>query len=85
MNLSELEKRRIVNICYDIKDYLREYFNIRSKSFVCLFHVDSKPSARIYDDNKVFCFGCGRIFKISDFIYKFKSFKSHNWKLKVCR
>lgn len=54
-----------INTKYSTKDLLYQKFGLEveiEKSFKCPFHDDSTASARLYDDNKFYCYGCGKQF-----------------------
>ena len=54
-----------INRNYSVKELLYQNFGLEAeigKSFKCPFHDDSTASARLYDDNKFYCYGCGSQF-----------------------
>jgi DNA primase len=58
----------------DLKSNLREYLESHSintnKMFRCInpYHTDSNASMKYFDDNKVYCFGCGQTYNLFDVI-----------------
>jgi len=58
MDIKKLDVINYINSVVSAKELLKIYYNLEvhvGKNFVCPFHEDSDPSARLFADNKIFC------------------------------
>lgn len=63
-----MEKQFIqaVNRHYSMVDLLSSHFGINARvgaTLLCPFHVDSRKSAKLYEDNAVYCFTESKMFR----------------------
>lgn len=61
----------VVNKHFSMEDLLRQYLGINARvgaTLLCPFHADSRKSAKLYDDNAVFCFTESKMFRPYDLL-----------------
>lgn len=65
-----MEQQEIDYMMSNLQDYLELHGIDTSKLFRCLNpeHNDANPSMKYFDDNKVYCFGCGASYNLVDVI-----------------
>jgi len=63
MNIEKLDVINYINAVVSAKELLKIFYGLEvsvGKNFICPFHEDSDPSARLFADNKIFCHSEGR-------------------------
>src|SRR5574344_2059646 len=65
-----MEDYEIGDLKSNLRDYLENHSINTNKMFRCLnpSHTDSNASMKYFDDNKVYCFGCGQTYNLFDVI-----------------
>lgn len=65
-----MEEYEIEDLKSNLRDYLESHSINTSKMFRCInpYHKDSNASMKYFDDNKVYCFGCGQTYNLFDVI-----------------
>ena len=62
MNIINIDVINYINTVVNVKQLLKIYYGLDvyvGKNFVCPFHGDSDPSARLFDDNRIYCYSEG--------------------------
>lgn len=65
-----MEKWEVDNVMTNLRSYLEGHNINTSRMFRCLNpnHIDTNASMKYYDDNRVYCFGCGANYNLVDVI-----------------
>ena len=65
-----MEKYELDNVLANLREYLESHQINTSRLFRCLnpHHIDGNASMKYFDDNRVYCFGCGANYNLVDVI-----------------
>jgi len=68
------EQRALLNSKLSLLKMLKKLgAEVRANGTLCCpFHDDERPSAKLFPDNRMWCFTCGKMYFPVDFIYRFQ-------------
>lgn len=71
--MHQRELKQVANGLFDVKLLLQKKLHLnveRGQTIHCLWHSDERKSAKLYEDNRIYCFTCKRMYGAYDVLIK---------------